>query len=51
VDGGYTGWMYDSPARLLDLTPGQHTITVRALNVAGASAASDPAATTGDGAP
>ncbi|MDQ1655712.1 MAG: hypothetical protein QOD41_795 [Cryptosporangiaceae bacterium] len=50
VDGGYTGWMYDSPARLLDLTPGQHTITVRALNVAGASAASDPVTSTGDGA-
>ncbi|MDT7801949.1 MAG: hypothetical protein QOI78_5382, partial [Actinomycetota bacterium] len=51
TDGGYTGWMYDSPAQLADLTPGPHTITVRALNVAGASAASDPAATTGDGAP
>jgi hypothetical protein len=51
VDGVYAGWMYDSPARLVDLAPGQHTVAVRAQNTAGASAPSGPVPITGEGAP
>jgi hypothetical protein len=40
LDGVRAGWMYESPARLLDLSPARHRIVITALNLAGASAPS-----------
>jgi hypothetical protein len=49
LDGVRAGWVYDSPASLVGLSPGRHTITLTALNVAGASAPSAPVTVTDDG--
>jgi hypothetical protein len=43
LDGVRAGWMFETPAKLVDLADGPHRVTVTALNTVGTSAPSDPA--------